>query len=123
MTIADCGHQLEQLQAWRRRPQRAHAIVDGIDSFDRRARQLQRRLGRFVEAWEASLPPRLHQRTCVQGVRGGVANVTVDSSAISFEIDRRLREGLLQDLRGTCGATLVRVRLRVGPLTGSLTDG
>ena len=123
MPVLDASTQLEQLQSWRRRPSRAQRIGDDIDAFDRRARQLQRKLGRFVEAWETLVPSRLHERTCVQGIRGGVAEITVASSAISFELDRRLRENLLQELRQTCGSTLVRVRLRVGPLTGALAGG
>ncbi|MDG2424692.1 MAG: DciA family protein [Phycisphaerales bacterium] len=113
-------NQLEQLQRWRHRPQRAKAIGDGVAIIDRRARQLHRRIGEFMGAWKQSLPQELHERTCVEGIRGGVVDVLVSSSAISFELDRRLREGLLDELRASCRGTVVRVRLRVGALNGSL---
>ncbi|MAT82255.1 MAG: hypothetical protein CMJ29_11520 [Phycisphaerae bacterium] len=114
--------QLELLQQWRRRPQRAKGIGDGVALIDRRARQLHRRIGEFLSAWKQSLPEQLHERTCVQGIRGGVVDVLVASSAVSFELDRRLREGLLDELRASCRGTIVRVRLKVGTLNGSLLE-
>ena len=120
MTAVSTPNQLEQLQRWRYRPQRAKAIGDGVALIDRRARQLHRRIGEFMGAWKQSLPQELHERTCVEGIRGGVVDVLVSSSAISFELDRRLREGLLDELRASCRGTVVRVRLRVGALNGSL---
>ena len=120
MSAVSTPNQLEKLQQWRCRPLRARAIGDSIASIDRRARQLQRRIGEFAGAWKQSLPEALHERTCVKGIHGGVADVLVASSAICFELDRRLREGLLDELRASCRGTLVRVRLKVGPLNGSL---
>ena len=122
MTAVDTTNQIERLQEWRRRPIRAQAIGAGIASIDRRARQLQRRIGGFVEAWEQAVPAALHERTCIRGIRGGIAEVVVESSAVSYELDRRLREGLLDTLRSNCGSTLVRVRLRIGLLKGGLSD-
>ena len=122
MTAMDTANRIERLQAWRHRPIRAKAIGAGIAAVDRRARQLQRRIGGFVEAWEQAIPESLHERTCVRGIRGGIAEVVVESSAVSYELDRRLREGLLETLRSNCGSTLVRVRLRVGMLKGGLSD-
>jgi hypothetical protein len=120
MTTVATFRQLEQLQQWRCRPIRARGISAGIEAIDRRARLLQRRIGRFVEIWERVLPDALHQRTRVVAVRGGVAEVMVASSAIRFELDRRLRAGLLDTLRSQCGATLSSVRLRIGSLQGAI---
>jgi len=120
-TVANPG-QLERLQQWRNRPLRAKSISDGIASVDRKARQLHRRVGEFVDAWHTLLPAELHDRTCVTGIRGGVVDVVVESSAVSFEIDRRLREGLLDEIRGTCRGTVIRVKLRIGSLCGVLAD-
>ena len=114
--------QLERLQQWRNRPPRAKSIGDGIASMDRKARLLHRRVGEFVNAWHTLLPTELHERTCVTGIRGGVVDVVVESSAVSFEIDRRLREGLLDEIRAVCRGTVVRVKLRIGALCGVLAD-
>ena len=112
--------QIERLQQWRRRPVRSKLIGDGINALDRRVRQLHRRLGGFVEAWEQHLPEKLHRQTRVERIRGSVVEVIVTSSALCWELDRRLQEGLLDELRGTCRGTLTRVRLRVGRLEGTL---
>ena len=120
-SVANPG-QLERLQQWRNRPLRAKSIGDGVASIDRKVRQLHRRVGEFVDAWHTLLPVELHDNTCVTGIRGGVVDVVVESSAVSFEIDRRLREGLLDELRAACRGTVVRIKLRIGPLNGVLAD-
>ena len=89
-------------------------------AIDRKARQLHRRIGEFADAWQSLLPSELHERTCITGIRGGVVDVTVESSAVSFEIDRQLREGLLDELRTACRGTVVNVRLRIGSWVGVL---
>ncbi len=47
-------------------------------------------------------------------IRGGVVQVTVDTSATAYELDRRLREGLEQQMRRAYGKTFVRVKVKVG---------
>lgn len=120
-SVANPG-QLERLQQWRNRPLRARSIGDGVASIDRKARQLHRRVGEFVDAWHTLLPDELNEHTCVTGIRGGVVDVVVESSAISFEIDRRIREGLLDELRAACRGTIVRIKLRIGSLDGVLAE-
>ncbi len=60
------------------------------------------------------LPDALASHTRVTAVRGGVVHVTVDTSATAYELDRRLREGLEQQMRRAYGKTFVRVRVKVG---------
>ncbi len=112
--MADPAQRLESLRSWRRAPDPDLAIEDLVTRTAGEARRAQTKLGSFVELWEGVLPEELAVRSRVTSLRGGVAHVTVDSSSTAYEIDRRLREGMEQQIRRAFGKTLVRVRLTVG---------
>ncbi len=67
-----------------------------------------------MDLWENVVPADLSPHTRITALRGGVAHVTVDNSATAYELDRRLREGLEQQMRRAFGKTLVRVKISVG---------
>ncbi len=104
---------LEQLRNWRARPERELAIASLIDAKLVEAERVRKRLGSFVELWETVLPDELASHTRVTAIRGGVVQVTVDTSATAYELDRRLREGLEQQMRRAYGKTFVRVKVKV----------
>ena len=79
-----------------------------------RLQRTRKRLGSFVELWETVLPDELAAHTRVTGIRGGVVRVSVDTSATAYELDRRLREGLEEQMRRAYGKTFVRVKITVG---------
>ena len=112
--VNDPAERLERLRSWRRAPDPDLAIEGLVARTAAEAKRAQQRLGSFVELWEGVIPSELAAHSRVTSLRAGVAHVTVDSSATAYEIDRRLREGLEQELRRAFGRTLVRVRLTVG---------
>ena len=107
---------IEQLRKWRARPDFEVAIGSLIEAKLVEARRVRKRLGSFVELWETLLPDELASNTRVTAIRGGVVHVTVDTSASAYELDRRLREGLEQQMRRAYGKTFVRVKVKVGSL-------
>jgi hypothetical protein len=80
----------------------------------RNSRRVHRSLGNFIECWEQLLPREVARHTIVKSIRGGTINVSARSSAIAFEVDRLLREGLLSELRTSCSSAVVNVRVHVG---------
>ena len=70
-------------------------------------------MGNFVDAWEAVVPPEIAAAARVRGVRGGIARIGVVNAATSYEIDQRLRGGMLAELRLAFGGTLRRVKLEI----------
>ena len=120
--MTDATARLEQLRRWRSRPDRAVAIEPLIAARLKEARRHQKTLGSFVELWETVLPDELAGRTRVTGLRNGVVQVTVDSSATAYELDRRLREGLEQQMRRAFGKTLVRVRIAVSDQLSAISS-
>ncbi len=107
---------IEQLRNWRARPDRDVGIGSLIEAKLVEAERVRKRLGSFVELWETVLPDTLAPHTRVTAIRGGVVHVTVDTSATAYELDRRLREGLEQQMRRAYGKTFVRVKVKVGSI-------
>ncbi len=106
--------EIRRLQALRGRPERETSISPLVAGKAAEARRAERGLGSFVDLWEGVMPQELALRTRVTGLRGGVVQVTVDSSSTAWELDRLLREGLQEQLRRAYGRTLLRVRITVG---------
>ena len=114
MSNTPATERLRQLQAWRGPAQRTRTMGDAIASLQRSAEKTHRQLGSFVEAWDALLPSELSSQTCVEAKRGGVVHVRVGNASDAWELDRRLREGLLGELRSRCSGAISRVQVRVG---------
>ncbi len=114
LDLSDAVRRVEQLRAWRARPERDVAVGPLIASKLADAQRAQKQLGSFVELWESVLPDELAVHTRVTGLRSGVVQVTVDTSATAYELDRCLREGLEQQMRRAYGRTLLRVKITVG---------
>ncbi|MHC4218099.1 MAG: DciA family protein [Planctomycetota bacterium] len=112
--MPDAFERIARLQEQHRRPEPDRSIGGLVSSVAVEAERTQQRLGSFVDLWEGLVPADVASHTRVVGLRGGVAHVTVDSSSTAYEIDRRLREGLEQQLRRAYGKTLIRVKVTVG---------
>ncbi|MEE2719901.1 MAG: DciA family protein [Planctomycetota bacterium] len=104
---------LHKLSQWRGPKPRPAIFQNAVSRIQRDARRTHRHLGDFIEHWQAMLPEELAKRTSIEGVRGGTIHVRTDSAAVSFEVDRLLREGLLASLRRACSITVADVKLRV----------
>ena len=117
MSNTPVTERLRQLQAWRGPKRKAASMGETIASLQRSAEKAHQQLGSFVEAWDALLPAELSSRTSVETKRGGVVHVRAGSASVAWELDRRLREGLLEELRSRCSGAISRVQVRVGGQT------
>jgi hypothetical protein len=108
--------ELEKLRRWRARRAFDMSIGPEVELAASTAARTSRRLAGLIEAWEAVVPPEIAAHSRINGLRGGTAQVTVDSAAIRYELDRHLRCGGEAELRRQFGATLVRVRLSIGAI-------
>lgn len=114
---------LEQLEAElaARRQQRVRPPGDAsmgfvADYFKREVARPFKQLGDLIELWNQLLPSELTSASRLEGLSRGVLSVAVDSSARLYEIDRRLREGLEQELiTRHRGPAFRRIKLRVDP--------
>ena len=109
---------IEKLRRHRCRPERNLEIGGMVDQFRREAGRARRGAGTFLDAWEAVVPPEIAAATRVRGIRGGVGRVGVLDAATSYDLDQRLRNGLLAELRLAFQSPLRRVKLEID---GSLT--
>ena len=102
-----------------RREQRVAPSADAsmrfvADLFKREVARPFKQLGDLIELWNQLLPAEVTQRTRLEGLSRGVLSVAVDSSATLYDLDRRLREGLEQELiTRHRGPAFRRIKLRV----------
>lgn len=112
--MRDVASEIQKLQKLRSRPQRDDTISDTIDAIQNDATRTQRNLGALIELWNDLVPDEIARATMLIRIRGGVLSVAADSSAVAFELDRCLRQGLLADLRQRFKGTLTRVKVQAG---------
>jgi hypothetical protein len=117
MQAADA--QLDRARRNAGRVEREYAIHGLLTGIRREAARHRKRTGSLVDAWEQVVPAALAAGTRVHSITGGVAKIGVASPALSFELDRALRSGLLAELRTLYGGTLRRVRLEQDSSLGS----
>lgn len=112
--MRDVASEIRKLQELRSRRQRDCSISDTIESIQCEASRTQRKLGALIELWSDLVPDEIACATMLIRIRGGVLSVAADSSAVAFELDRCLREGLLTDLRKRYKGTLTRIKVQTG---------
>ena len=111
--VVEAARAIENLRRHRAWAPRDISIGDLLRATQTNAERVRRRAGVMVDLWTTLLPPELASRTEIIALRGGVLHVRADSSAVAFEIDRRLRGGLLAAMRERSSSTLTRVRVTI----------
>ncbi len=109
--------QLQRLRQWRTRPDRDVSMAFIEDQFKREVTKPHKQVNALAELWEQLVPDDLRQQTRLESLTRGVLKVCVESSAVRFELDRLLRDGLERELITRCtGPVFRRIRLQVGPI-------
>lgn len=111
MSMMTLNH-LQQLKDWRGPRSRPSIYQGAITRIQRDARRTNRHLGDFITHWQELLPEKIASGTSVESVRGGTIHVRATNSAIAFEVDRLLREGVLAKLRSACSITVADIKVR-----------
>lgn len=105
---------LDALRGFRTRPERDASMQSIFDATAKSLERTRKRLSGVGGAWEAVCPPELADKVRVDGLSRGVLTLRVRDSAASFELDRRLREGLEAALIAKSRAPVRRVKVVVG---------
>ena len=121
MAGSAASRHIERLKAWRVPGDRITRLSDAVDAMKHQASRIQHQLGSFVDAWDALVPDALVQSTLVEAKRGGTVHVIARSASVAFELDRHLRNGLLDELRKSCRGSITTVKVRVGSIDGAGT--
>lgn len=107
--------ELATLRRYRQRRGRDLELASTIERLQAQLESAHRKLGNVIDAWNRLVPDPIAAHSRITALRGGILQVSVDSAAISYELDRLLREGLLDGLRREYRGTLRRVRVQVAP--------
>ncbi|HWB18759.1 MAG TPA: DciA family protein [Phycisphaerales bacterium] len=112
----DAQRKLNQLRGYRVKKDRDIGIRSAITDFAESSERTHKKLGSLAELWQQVMPAEIVRGTAITGLRSGVLHVAAESSAISFEVDRRLREGAEAHMRAMYRGTLLKVRVKVGKI-------
>ncbi|MEX2213678.1 MAG: DciA family protein [Phycisphaeraceae bacterium] len=108
---------LDRLRQWRTRPDRDYSLGFYKQVFKREIEKPAKQLAAITALWEELIPADLASHTRLDSLLRGVLKVSVDSSSVLFELDRRLRSGLEKELIVQHkGPALRRVQLRVASI-------
>ena len=114
MAGSTVSRHIERLKTWRVPGERFTRLSDAVGSMQQKAARIQRQLGSFNAAWDQLVTDAIVKCTRVEAKRGGTVHVIARSASIAFELDRTLRNGLLNELRKACNGSITNVRVRVG---------
>lgn len=105
---------LDALRGYRVRPQRDDSLGFIVDQFQREVARPFKQLKAISGIWGELVPPELAQEARLESLQRGTLTVSVPSSAVLYELDRRLRDGLERELIVRHkGAAFRRVKLRL----------
>lgn len=112
---ADHQPHLDALRRHRVRPQRDESLAFIAEQFQREVARPFKQLGAVAAVWGELVPAELAQGARLESLQRGTLTVSVSSSAVLYELDRRLRDGLERELViRHKGAAFRRVKLRRG---------
>jgi hypothetical protein len=107
--------QLERLRQWRVRKDRDHSMGFLSQQFKKEIAKPYKQLQSITELWQKLVPENMLPFTRLESLVRGILKVTVNSSAMSYELDRLLRTGLQKQLiTQHKGPAFRRVQIRVG---------
>jgi len=94
----DADRHLQRLRDWRNRREPDLSLRDLPEQFERQYGKPRKELGQVSTVWESLVPDQLNERIRLESFRRGTLTVSTDSSAVLYELQRLLREGLQRDL-------------------------
>lgn len=115
--VRDISKELEQLRNHRVPAERDLSIHSLVAEQVRYAQQTRAQLGQFIDLWYQLVPTDIRYRSAIRAFKRGVLTVEVDSASVRFELDRRLRDGLTDEIRRHFHGTLRQVKLRLAEST------
>ncbi len=103
--------QIERLRRFRT-PRAMDLSMDrALGAEEKRLKKQTRVVGGLGEKWEEILPPELALSSAPERLSGGVLTIRTADSAARFALDRWLRSGGEQLVKGACATSVVRIRL------------
>jgi len=110
---------LDAMRRYRVRPDRDDSLGFMADQFQREVARPFKQLGAISVVWGELVPSELAQDARLDSLQRGTLTVSVSTSAVLYELDRRLRDGLERDLVVRHkGAAFRRVKLRLDGRAG-----
>lgn len=113
MFVRDLGREIEVLRRHRTPHEPDLSIGSLVAEHARYAQRTRAQLGQMIDLWFQLVPAELRNHSAICALKRGVLTVDVDSASVRYELDRRLREGLADQLRQHFRGTLRQVKIRL----------
>ncbi len=102
------------MRRYRVRSEADHSLAFMADQFKREVARPFKQLGALVGLWDELVPEKLAAACKLESLQRGTLTVAVNSSAVLYELDCTLRDGLERELVVRHrGAAFRRVKLRL----------
>ena len=104
---------IENLREHRGLRTRDTSIQGLLSAQAEQAQRQAKRFGQIADLWQQIIPERLVTETVIESLNRGVLTVGVPSAAVRYNLEERLRGGLLDQLRRAYPGSLHKVKVRI----------
>ena len=105
------SRKLENLRKWRGPKERDLSVKSELLSLQKTIKTGNKQLVQISEIWESAVPHHIRENTYPISLKNGVLEIAANGSPTSYQLQRLIREGLLQKLKDHCTSTIKRIKI------------
>lgn len=102
---------LEKLRTWRGRKDRDLTLKRDLIALQRTLKKTNKQLSQIYELWESVVPEKIQSNAHPISLQRGVLEIAANGSPTSYQLQRLIREGLLQALQSQCTTHLKKIKI------------
>ena len=102
---------LEKLRTWRGRKDRDLTLKRDLIALQRSLKKTNNQLSQIYELWESVVPEKIKANAHPISLQRGVLEIAANGSPTSYQLQRLIREGLLQALQSQCTTHLKKIKI------------
>ena len=105
------SRKLQNLRNWRGPKEKNLSIQSELLSLQRTLKKGNKQLVQIAEIWESAVPHHIRENTYPISLKNGVLEIAANGSPTSYQLQRLIREGLLQELKDHCTSSIKRIKI------------
>ena len=109
--MSNFADKLEKLRTWRGREDRDLTLKRDLIALQRTLKKTNKQLSQIYELWESVVPEKIQSSAHPISLQRGVLEIAANGSPTSYQLQRLIREGLLQALQSQCTTHLKKIKI------------
>tara|TARA_B100001750_G_C15403217_1_gene543721 strand:- start:265 stop:660 length:396 start_codon:yes stop_codon:yes gene_type:complete len=109
--VSSPDRQLKNLRKWRGRKDRDISIASSIIELERNLKKSNRQLSQIADIWKSEVPCHIYENTHPISLQKGVLEIAVNGSSIAYQLQRLIRNGLLDSLQTKVTKPLRKIKV------------